>query len=1008
MNSISPWLLADTSRSTSTRKHFLTWTWLSHITLAILYVVTVVTSLSVVYTGTRIAIAWPAVGIAVWWAVTCRSWRVFALVCAFIVFVPSFYLYVFNGSSFYRVTLIGISHFIAGPAIGPVMALSEKMHPTEPKTTPGRLFAPLAKIRIPRHVYRLLITSLVMVPIAKTFTILALVDSGADVSLDLYISLILRDITGIITVAAPGIVISSSIVRSIKAAAIQEFLVVVIITAIMMRLIFSYDQDLPLVYLAMLPLYWSATRLPVALAVMHAVLTSLMTVYLSLMMGTAPFALAADSLAQAANIQLFATLCILLSLVVSTTVQQHSALRAEYEVLTATIPDALLLVNREGDVFPVNSAAHRVVQELPDGKFVTRKLQDLEGEWLNEKNLPSARALQGEIVEGVLAQLAEPSAEELRTGQRVFMISGTPLYLVGETTPGHALLLYHDSTDEYRAMQQLKRAHDDARHLFEYAPQGVATLDGKGRIIQANGAFGELVGLPANQLPGRSLDDFSAEAGIMDEVTAVLRQPGALAHADRCINAEDGKSRRVALSFRTMAGEDATRGTLLLNAVDVTERQRLHELVSYLADHDALTGLVNKRRFEADFEKILDNSERRSSDGALLLIDLDNFKTVNDMLGHQAGDDVLREVAKLLQDCSGPDDVVGRLGGDEFVIILPGTDKSGATSMGTRIIETMHQRFAARRDVSHRVSASIGITMFSEAREQSMDPFLLADKLLYDAKRSGRNRFVALNAGSTVDQSGKPQMTLEHIQYVLESDALSLELQPIFETTTGKITFAEGLLRIAPEEAFITTYELVESVEKAGLGPQLDKIMLPKGIKLLSELQDVKPGFRLALNLSAQSLGSDEVCQVVLAALEKYQIAPGLLVLEVTESAPLPDVEAARAFQRTLKARGVTFALDDFGAGHDPYRYFRQLDFQILKIAGEFVEGMVTNSVDGSIVRSIIHLANEQGMDTVAEFVSNEKIFQAVQQTGITYTQGYHIGASLPLEDFIATHLTEN
>lgn len=1009
MNPTSRWLLVDSGGSTTAFSRSPYWAWLRHVFFAMAYALTVVTSLSVVYSGTQVAIAWPSIGIAVWWAVTCRSWRVFAMVCAFVFVVPPSYLGFSEGISFSGAILIGLSHVVAGPAVGPIMALFEKFHRTELEDMKGHLFAPFARIQVPRHVYRLLLASLILIPISKSFTILAIANGGESVSLTLYTGLILRDLAGVIVLAGPGIAISSSVVRSIRAPAIREFIAVVAVTTILLTLIFTYGQQLPVVYLALLPLYWSATRLPVALAVIHAVFTALLTGFFSFWISMGPFSVSDHvSFAQATAIQLFAIMCVLLSLVVSTTVQQHSALVVELEALVATIPDALLIINRFGNAFPVNDLAKELVVKGTDGEFHMRSLKEIDGALLKESNRPGSRALRGETVEGVLVELADVPADGTDDDRRFYSVSASPFYLHGETEAGHALMLYHDSTDEYWTMRKLQRAHDDARSLFEHAPQGVATLDDAGVIIQANRALGELVGVPAYQLSGRYLDEFSQEEDLTEEISAALAEPGILVHSDRCFTAVDGVSRRLALTFRTTTGENAIPGLLLVNAVDITERQRLHELVSHLADHDPLTGLVNRRRFESDFERIVQRSEHELNDGALLLIDLDNFKQINDVLGHQAGDEVLIEIAGLLRECVRPTDIVGRLGGDEFVIALADITQEDVTTIGNRIVETVHQQLKDRPDVVRRVTASVGIVMFSEARDRGMDPFILADQLLYDAKDSGRNRFAVLTPINDGAQPPGSRVTRNHIEHILDKEALTLELQPILNMTTGEIALAEGLARISPAETSVTTGEFIAAVERAGLGPQLDMYVIRKGIQLLSELQGARPGFRLALNISAQSCGADEVCSLLVSELEKHNVTPGSLILELTESAPLEDVEAARRFQHTLEEHGVIFALDDFGAGFDPYRYLKQLDFHILKISGEFVEGMAEEGVDRSIVYSIARLAQEQGMDTVAEFVSSEKIFQAVKQSGITYAQGYHIGRSLALTDFITTHLTPN
>lgn len=1004
--STSRWIPADAGSSATFRNGSPTWIGLRYLLFALAYVVTVVVSLSVVYSGTIIAIVWPSIGIAVWWAVTCRSWRVFAFVCACVFTVPALYLGFFEGTTLRGAILVGFSHLIAGPLIVPLMALFEKMHPTEAQAGDDRFFMPLTRILAPRHVYRLLIASLILIPIAKAITLLAVAGSGNSVSVTLYLSLILRDLAGVIAVAGPGIAISSATLRGFSAATIREFIGVLVVTAVLLAGIFVHGRELPVVYLAMLPLYWSATRLPVPVAVIHAVVTVSLATFFTYLLGGGPFSVANESpVAQATAIQLFVIMCVLLSLVVSTTVQQHSTLLAEFEVLAATIPDGMLVISRSGKAFPINATAHDLVSQTPTGEFFTRRLREVDGELLHDGNRPSGRALRGENVRGMFVELAELDTDGTEADRRFYSVSASPLYLRGETEPGHALLLYHDSTEEYRTMQQLRHARDEARHLFEHAPQGVATLDEQGLIVQANRALGELVGMPATQLPGHRLDEFITEDGLTEEVTMALEAPGALVHADRCLQARDGHSRRVALSFRMMISEDERTAPVLVNAIDVTERQRLHELVSHLADHDSLTSLFNRRRFETELKKIFARDTPDSGDGALMLLDLDNFKMVNDLIGHHAGDELLVEFAELLRDCVRSTDLVGRLGGDEFVVVLPDTTPETATDIGARIIETVHQRFSGRPNAVRHVTASIGIVMFSEAREQGVSPMLLADQLLYEAKHAGRNRFASLKPETGPAPQATQPITRERVERILEKEALTLVLQPIADMESGHIGFAEGLMRIAPGEEPLPTGELVAAVERAGLGPELDMCVLRKGIRLLPELQRISPGFRLALNLSAQSLGSMEVARMVVSELEQQQIPPGSLVLEVTESAPLEDVAAAREFQETLAGHGVALALDDFGAGFDPYRYLRQLDFSILKVAGEFVEGAVEGGVDRSIVTSLVGLAREQGMDTVAEFVSDERTHEVAKACGVTYAQGYHIGKPLPPADFMSTHL---
>lgn len=1008
LNSTSRWLLADTTGAPGTQGPPRGESWGGHVLFALAYSIAVAASFSTVYSGTNIAIIWPPVGIAVWWVATCRSWRAFAVVSGVVALVPTIRWSLIDDVSAVAVLFIALSNLVEAPLVALAMRYFERVRPTEPMHDAGAVRSgPGFGISTAQHVYRLLIAAIVSVALAKGVILLALTQQGEPVTLTFYASLVLRDLAGIIAIAGCALAISSAVVRTMETKVLREFAGVLALTAVVLVLVFALGPRLPIVYLVMLPLYWGATKLPVLLATVHVELTIAATVVLIFVVGAEPFAVNDESpLARSTAIQLFIILCILLTLVVSTTVQQHSGLVEELEVLARTIPDAFLIVNGCGKAFPVNEAARDFVVRSDDGDgFVVRRLLDLDGETFDDGNRPSSRALRGESVEGTLVQVADTADDTTGQPSRVFMVSAAPLYLHGAASPGHALVLLHDSTDEYRTVQDLIRAHDAAQLLFENAPQGVATLDQSGVIITANSAIGELLDTPTDLLRGRRLDDFSTEPGLIEELCHEAVDAGEVVHTDRVFVTASGRRRNVALSFRAVrAGENQT-SSLFVNAVDVTERQRLHDLVTHLADHDSLTGLANRRRLEAEVERMVEMSGQDVGDGALMMIDLDNFKQVNDVLGHHVGDQLLVEFGRLLTDHVRADDLVGRLGGDEFVVVLPDTDREAVEAISRRIMEAVAERFGERPDEVGRITASIGFTMFSEAREQGSDPFLLADRLLYDAKHAGKNRVASAMAADPPALPGALRISPADLRGVLESDALRIDLQPILDLSTGEIALAEGLLRIGPGGPAVSTVDLVGAAEQTGLSSDLDVRVLRMGIAALRTLLEHRPDFRLSVNISAQSLGSSSVRTLFAEELEKQQFPQGALILEVTETAELKDLDAARAFQRTMWELGAVFAIDDFGAGYAPFRYLSHLEFQYLKIGGEFVQGAVDSETDTRIVRSLSRLGRDQGMPTIAEHVSSAAVLEKVCDCGISFAQGFHIGAAVPLDEFISTHL---
>ena len=936
------------------------------------------------------------------------------LVCVLVFLIPTLYAAFGVKSTVLAAVLVGISHLLAGPVIGLVLWRIGKARrisqggSNSPRIREFRLPSQLFHIVAPRDVFHLLLASIIVLPIAKSFSLLSIMANGGEGTAVLLTAMVLRDFAGVIAIAGPGIALSSPASKRMDAAVIKELILTSLVTAVLLAAIFGYDQGLPIAYLAMLPLYWSATRLPVRAAVLHAVLTSAMTLGPVIWVGIDPFAVENDSpLMQASAIQIFITMCVLLSLIVSTTVQQHAVVTGQFEALVETIPDALLVVDRRGAILPVNDAAYGVVTKDLDGEYTMKRLSEPEGTPLLASEMPAQLALRGKTVRGMFVKLSDPGAED-REVERYYSVSASPLQLAGDSDTELALVRYHDNTKEYWTHQLLRRSRDEARQLFEFAPQGVAILDAEGAIVQANRSLGELVGVSESDLVGRKLDEFSSDGGLHEEISAAIHQPGELVHADRCLVAQDGSNKKIAFTFRRVEGNASDSPPLLVNAVDVTERQKLHELVSHLAEHDSLTGLANRRRFEAELKHILERSASDDSDGALLLIDLDNFKSVNDLLGHQAGDELLIEFAKMLQETVRDTDVVGRFGGDEFVIILPEATHAAAATIGKRIIEKVRRRYQDQPNALRRVTASIGIAMFSEARQQSIEPIMLADQLLYNAKHAGRDRVVDTSSEVVTAQPDVTKLTRHRLEQILNAEAITLVLQPIAKVETGRVMLAEGLARVEPSEEPVATVDLIRAVEQSGLGPVFDASVLRKGIALLPELQRARPGFRLTLNLSAQSVGSTEISDLIVSELKKHRVPEGSLVLEVTETVPISDVAAAQAFQRHLREHGVNFALDDFGAGFDPYRILKALDFSFLKVAGEFVRDIAVSGVDREIVASLIDLAEKNSLESIAEHVSNAQILDVVTQLGATYVQGYHIGKPIAPHDFIAKHLASS
>ena len=267
----------------------------------------------------------------------------------------------------------------------------------------------------------------------------------------------------------------------------------------------------------------------------------------------------------------------------------------------------------------------------------------------------------------------------------------------------------------------------------------------------------------------------------------------------------------MALSFRVLSTGDDAHRSLLVNAVDVTERQRLQDLVTRLAEHDSLTGLANRRRLEAEVKRIVASGEHGAGDGALMMIDLDNFKQVNDVLGHRVGAQLLVQLGRLLTEQAPAEDPVGRLDGDEFVIVLPTANRGAAVAVSRRIVEAVDEQFGGRSDETGCIRASIGFSMSTDARDQGIDPFRLADRVMYDAKTAGRSRTAGSTTADGRVRAGAPGTSVADVRAVLEFDAMRTDLQPMLDLRTGRIDLVKALPRIYVSDYVPRSYERSET-----------------------------------------------------------------------------------------------------------------------------------------------------------------------------------------------------
>jgi len=441
--------------------------------------------------------------------------------------------------------------------------------------------------------------------------------------------------------------------------------------------------------------------------------------------------------------------------------------------------------------------------------------------------------------------------------------------------------------------------------------------------------------------------------------------------------------------------------------IDITEQKRSEERIVYLADHDSLTGLINRRHFQEELERHIHYAARLQHEGALLFIDLDQFKYINDTLGHQAGDEYLNYVAQHLASALREIDVIGRLGGDEFGIILPKASAEEAGHVARHLLDCLSSLTEKSVGRYAPVSASIGIVTFPTHGKTISDLLAKADTAMYAAKERGRNCYHMFSddAAELVHMHAKIHWE-DRIRRALAEDRFVLFYQPVVNLLSGEIMHYEALLRmLGDDDELIPPGAFIDTAERFGLIREIDLWVLRKTIQTQAESRRIGTPMTLAVNLSGRHFGSSDVMEVAQAAIESNDADPRSLIFEVTETAAVENLGQARSFIDSLRSLGCRFALDDFGVGYASFHYLKNLPVDFIKIDGSFVRNLHNNELDQIFIKATSDLANGLGIVTIAEFVENQRIVDILVNLGVHLGQGYHLAK--PQAEFLPSGLIE-
>ena len=562
-------------------------------------------------------------------------------------------------------------------------------------------------------------------------------------------------------------------------------------------------------------------------------------------------------------------------------------------------------------------------------------------------------------------------------------------------------------------VQSLKESEQAFRNLYQSHHQllndlqsVVMELDENLHIRFINPVWQKLTGFSREQTLNKPLINFIAR-GYEDlfhklEAEIILfkqtRMP--IIDFELCLQARDGHL--IWMQLKLNSSQQNTRYSLCLD--DITEQRKSQEQLNFLATHDSLTGLFNRHYAELLLKEIFAETKAGKKQHALVYIDLDHFKIINDTFGHQKGDQVLKEMSQLLLKKIRKTDVLCRLGGDEFAVFLNNItpQKTLQITQAVQKIISDFSFFIHEQRVN--LGCSIGVALIDGTAHQADEYFMRADIALYVAKGRGRNLIHFYNPSDNESTELKNRINIsQKIRMAIREDRMVLFFQPIFDIQKNRISHFEALVRLREKDGTIVgPAEFIPVLEAAGEMYLLDRWVIKLATRALKNHPELT---NIAINLSAQAFKDDNLVPNIIENLELTQVNPNRITFELTESASLFNLQITQSVIKQLHQLGCSFSVDDFGSGFSSFAYLKSLPADYIKVDGSFIKNLDQDPVDQALVKSMVQVIQAIGKKAIAEYVENEAILQLLVKIGIDYVQGYHIGHPQPVEDAIKNSL---
>ncbi len=600
------------------------------------------------------------------------------------------------------------------------------------------------------------------------------------------------------------------------------------------------------------------------------------------------------------------------------------------------------------------------------------------------------------MIKGAVDFISKPyRAEQLR--KVCELASCREDYLVSNAQFVARMEELHDRTEAYR------RVSEDHQRLLDNLSTVIFELDEQGRIKFLSRAWTRLTGFSVAQSLGRKLtsflmdDDLLQQSSYLKKVDALLS--GELHQCEFELPIFTRSEKLVWLSCKLDAIASRSGGDLILFGCldDISKRKKAQDELEFLATHDHLTGVNNRHYFDNVISQMSASAARDRESHALLYIDLDHFKVINDTFGHDHGDIVLRDIASLLRARVRKSDVLCRIGGDEFAVLIYNCDREQARRTADVICELVQGYQYNHASQQLAISCSVGISEIDGHAENASVYLKQADAALYVAKRRGRNMVHFYDPAD--QESANLRASIDwarRFRQAVKDGDLCLLFQPVMHISSGSIAYYEALIRWnLPDNDVVMPGTFIPALEEAGEMAVLDHWVVESAIDHLSRYPNLH---QIAINLSAQAFRDELLVSLIKKLFAEKKVAPQRVIFELTESASMANVSATQRMIEQLRKVGCSFALDDFGTGFSTFSYLKQFPAESVKVDGSFISQLDNSKEDQAVVRAITEVAKALGKQTVAEYVENQAVFDLLTDLGVDYAQGYYISPPLTVE----------